>query len=250
MPQKIFAADDWGFSPAINEGILRLAEKGWLRSVSCAANSAFLMHGLESLRGFVHSSGVRVALHFNLTYGPALKTADPSLIDPATGRFHSHRRLMLRTMCGQIEAASVVEEFEAQLRHLRETDLPVDQMDGHHHVHLLPCIASALQPLLKKAGIRRLRVLRDRQHLFSFAQTEFFRRFIDRKHAELEMCDYLRPRHLRSRESLLRKLEASAPRALLVHPALYDDFAESGMTDAMRGYRVHELKTVMKILDE
>ena len=49
-----FAADDWGLSPAINLGILELARRGWLRSVSLIANAPFLHERLDELleKGF------------------------------------------------------------------------------------------------------------------------------------------------------------------------------------------------------
>ncbi|MBX3020972.1 MAG: ChbG/HpnK family deacetylase [Bdellovibrionales bacterium] len=240
---KIFAADDWGFSPAINEGILHLAERGWLRSVSCAGNAPYLQHGIERLR----TLDVTVSLHLCFTYGSPLSTSVPSLV--RGGKFLSHRHFMLKGMTGRIASEDLVREFTAQLATLRAQDLQVEMLDGHHHVHLLPFVAHALTPHLESQGIRRLRALRDPAHIFSYAQTVFFQNFIG-KNREMAFCHYLRPADLRSRATLIDKIDRAGERPLLVHPASYNDFSESEMTDGLRGARVHEFQQVVTFLNE
>jgi len=251
MSGRLFAADDWGFSPAINDGVLRLAREGWLASVSCAANTKFLNHGLEELLSH-GQSGVKFSLHLNFTYGRPLlgAAAVPSLCE--RDQFVSHRELMRRSWRGHLDPAEITAEFRAQLKCLREAGIPVTSVDGHHHIHLLPAIARVLVDVLPEEGLREIRVLNDRAHLPSWLQTQYFKLRLARANPKLNLteCHYLRPRHLRAKARFARKLARSAGHPLLVHPALENDFQASGMTDGLRDYRVHELKTILNYMTD
>lgn len=247
--RKVFAADDWGFSPGINDGILELAKRGWLASVSCVANAKFLMHGLKDLIECM-KYGMKFSLHLNLTYGQPLLGYQkvPSLC--AGSGFASHRELMWRCLLGKLKRGEIAGEFKAQMSRLREVGIPVTSLDGHHHIHLLPCVARSLDDALVREGITEIRVLNDPSHFFSWLQTQYFKAFILRKGPALVDCHYLRPRHLQTVHGFRRKLGKAAGRPVLVHPALYNDFLASDMMDELRDYRVHELKTILKYLNE
>lgn len=240
MPRRIFAADDWGFSPGINAGILELAKLGQLRNVSLVANADHLTHRLDELLAFA-CEGLRYSLHLNFTYGAPL-SASESLRDCATHKFYSHGKFTLRAYLGRLRVEDVRAEFAAQLRRLRELDVPVTGVDGHHHVHLLPPITKAIQELAAQSGLRRFRLMTDAQHFSSYLQTCLspYRR----EDLNYESCHYLLPRDLQSRARYKNKIQSEC--SLLVHPALYDDFARVGMTDNLRGERVRELKKIME----
>jgi predicted glycoside hydrolase/deacetylase ChbG (UPF0249 family) len=248
-----FAADDWGLSPAINAGILELAQRGWLRSVSLMANAPFLTERLDELLAF---QDMAFSLHLNFTYGKPLEPAEDvgSLVDALSGEFYSHRRLILRGFSGRLRPEDVLREFEAQLRRLRCENVPVTGVDGHHHVHLLPGVAGPLHDALLRRGLSRLRMMTDRRHRASYLQTMLFKHFIaprPRSSAlSFEECRYLLPRDLRSRADFHGKLRAAGTAPLLVHPALYNDFADSGMLDQLQNERVHEFKSILKYLND
>ncbi|MGZ3721483.1 MAG: ChbG/HpnK family deacetylase [Bdellovibrionales bacterium] len=250
---RFFAADDWGLSPAINAGILQLAERGWLRSVSLMANAPFLGTYLPELLMHMHH-GLQFSLHLNFTYGrplaPPLDVA--SLTEPSSGNFFSHRRLILRGFSRRLHPTHVIREFQAQLDRLRELEIPVSGIDGHHHVHLLPGVAGPLHHALLRNGLTRSRMMSDHGHQASYLQTLIFKNFIAPRDSQVhfENCRYLLPSDLRSAKSFRRKIQASGTAPLLVHPALYNDFAESGMCDQMQDARVHELETIVRYLND
>ncbi len=214
---------------------MELARKGLLRSASCMATAEYVEDGLQELLSF---SDVGLYLHFNLTYGLALSAPDLSL--------PTHKRLMLQSLLGRINPEFVHEELTAQLGRLEQLGIPLKGLNGHHHVHLLPGIADVVIAQLGRSSYSELMLMLDVHHWPSYLQSRWFL-----KHqpnlalVKIKPCHYLRPRHLSSRDEMLRKISAAGGSPLLVHPALTDDFEASGVTDSLRAYRVFELKSIL-----
>ncbi len=238
MKKTLFHADDWGLSKAINEGILELAREGRLRSASCMANVPYLEHKSRELLAFARA-GVDLYLHLNFTYGQPLTMTHAS----------PHKILLLKSALGLLEAHEVRREIEAQFDQLLALGFPVVGVNGHHHVHLLPGICGPLQTVMVERGIKKLLMLDDAGHTPSYLQTRIFQFLGGLKQGiEPVRCGYLLSRNLRTQEDFFRKVQ-SGTLPLLVHPALWNDFAECGMTDPLRDARVHELKTIVGYLN-
>lgn len=246
MKKALFHADDWGLSPAINHGILELARRRLLRSASCMANVPYLQHGRDELVAYA-AEGVEIYLHLCLTYGNPLTSAR-SLVR-SSGEFLSHKELILKSALGLLNVDEVRIEIEAQMEHLEELGFPISGVNGHHHVHLLPRIGGLLQEIMTQHGAKKLLMLEDADHRPSFYQTRIFR-LLGGLHSGVEpvKCRYLRPADLQSATHFFRKLEGgSLP--LLVHPALWNDFDDAGMTDSLRQERVDELRRIVGYLN-
>lgn len=249
MREGIFAADDWGMSPGINDGILTLARRGWLNSVSMMANAKYLRHGLDSLRRCL-GGGVSVSLHFNLTYGKPLATPDAAIVSPVNGEFFGLPHLLRMSLSGRLSPQEIAAEFMAQWRHLTDLGLDVRQVDGHHHVHLLPGVLNVVARLAPACGIPKLRRMEDWAHPFSWAQSALFARATGARGLEWQSCAYLRPGDLAHKRKFLRKLNRAGGRPLVVHPAARDDLRLAGATDRLAGYRVFELRRVCALMKE
>src|SRR5262245_1210266 len=67
LPTVIITADDFGFSPSVNEAIVRSLRDGLVTHASLLVN----LEGFESACEAVRSNGLqdRIGLHFNLTEG-------------------------------------------------------------------------------------------------------------------------------------------------------------------------------------
>lgn len=239
---KIFCADDWGMSPGINLGILELAKNGLLFSVSCMANSHYLNEGLEELLSY--SKEVVFNLHFNLTDGKSLSGGE-SLTDQQ-GQFFSHKLFLLRASLGFIETQEILQEFESQILKLQSCRIPVEAIDGHHHIHLTPVVYKSIRASLVSKGIKKMRVMNDRSHLFSKLQGDYFEKFVfsEPRNIELVRCGYLLKEDLATKESFLRKLKTN--NRFIVHPAKINDFASSGVIDSLQEHRLTELKMIME----
>ena len=199
------------------------------------ATTEYVADGLEELLSF---SNVGLYLHFNLTYGSALSS--PGL------PFPSHRRLMLQSLAGRIDGEFVREELAAQISRLEQLGIPLKGLNGHHHVHLLPGVSGSVIALLGRRPSAELMLMLDVHHWPSYLQSRWFlSRQPNLDLVKIKPCHYLRPRHLSSRDEMLRKISAAGGSPLLVHPALTDDFDASGVTDSLRAYRVFELKSIL-----
>jgi predicted glycoside hydrolase/deacetylase ChbG (UPF0249 family) len=134
-------ADDWGFSPATNAGILELARLGVVRRVSILSTFAFVREDIEKLKSQSHLS---LGLHFNLTDLEIRRSPLKILNDWIWG--------------GRRAKKFVRDAFEAQLLAIRNLDIKVQHLDGHEHIHLLPGFLKDVAGLCRSAGIQQIRV--------------------------------------------------------------------------------------------
>lgn len=230
-PNHAVTADDWGLSPAVNEGILDLAQRGIIRRVSVLADGQHVSHGLAELQALPR---IEFSLHFNLTHGKD---------------FNSPLRLLRAIFLGRLKPETVRTEFLRQIRRLRELGIRPSFLDGHHHCHVYPRVLPTLTPLLKEFGIVQVRIPYDpatwapgravinllallaRRHLTQVgiaSQPFYYPTLIELKNPEL----------LRSR------LAERPSSEVLVHPATRDDFTEHSIDDPYRSGRVHEYTTL------
>jgi predicted glycoside hydrolase/deacetylase ChbG (UPF0249 family) len=83
----------------------------------------------------------------------------PSLVN-GHGAFFGHTELLLRIIQGRISLNEITAECEAQIGKAFDAGLTPDHIDSHQHVHLLPPVFRALNPIMKKFGIRKMRLLK------------------------------------------------------------------------------------------
>jgi hopanoid biosynthesis associated protein HpnK len=157
----IVTGDDFGASPAVNEAIEAAHQGGILTSASLIATAPAFA---DARRRAAALPGLSTGLHLVLCDGRAASAPAriPGLVD-AGGRFDASparagvryyaRRRALR---GQLEA-----EIRAQIEQYLATGLPLDHLDGHHHLHLHPIVFDVLAPLLAEYRIPWIRLLHE-----------------------------------------------------------------------------------------
>ncbi|MDR0522627.1 MAG: ChbG/HpnK family deacetylase [Planctomycetaceae bacterium] len=162
-PTIIINADDFGFSPAVNSAIVRLAKDAGSRNltsgVSFAASLMVNMPFAEDAAKHAaeHCPELPLALHFTLTSGPCC--AGRSLLTDPGGMF-AYGFLGLWRHGGNAEFIKAVKtELDAQLgkmQYLTEKySLNWTGLDSHQHIHTLPDILPLVQT---EAGKRHLRL--------------------------------------------------------------------------------------------
>src|SRR5215212_1505239 len=92
----VINADDLGYAPGVNRGILEAHAAGTVSSTSMIVNAPAFADGAELAR---RAPQLGVGLHLNLVVGAPL-AAVPTLVDQATGRFHSLELLASRALAG------------------------------------------------------------------------------------------------------------------------------------------------------
>lgn len=136
----VLCADDYGFAPGVDEGILALLAAGRLSAVSCMTSLPRWPQAAARLRPWLER--VDVGLHLTLTdqeaAGPASRLAPEGRL-PALPRL---ARLLRFDRAARAEAEA---ELERQLARFESAlGRPPDFLDGHQHVHVLPGIRQAV----------------------------------------------------------------------------------------------------------
>jgi predicted glycoside hydrolase/deacetylase ChbG (UPF0249 family) len=154
MHRLIINADDLGFAPGVNRGILEAHAAGTLSSASMMVNTPAFTEAAALVRDRAPQLGV--GLHLNLLTGRPLSIV-PTLTDPRTGEFHSLGELARRAMIGRVSAGDVRRECDAQLAALSAEGIAPTHLDSHRHTHALPTILPAVLASARDAGIRIVR---------------------------------------------------------------------------------------------
>lgn len=144
-------ADDYGLDPAINDGIVALAQGGALSGVSVMCHADAVLDDLDALR----ATGVPIGLHLVFVEErPLLSEALAPLCDGAGRLPGSYARLFARLSARPRLLARLVREAAAQIARLRGLGVEVAFINSHQHVHLFPPLWWALAPLWSSEPVR------------------------------------------------------------------------------------------------
>jgi predicted glycoside hydrolase/deacetylase ChbG (UPF0249 family) len=154
----VINADDLGFAPGVNRGIIEAHDAGTLSSASMMVNTPAFAEGAALAASHPR---LGVGLHLNLVAGRPLTEA-PSLTNPRTGAFHPLAELARRALAGRVRAEEVRRECDAQLRALAAAGIHPTHLDSHRHAHALPGILPAVAASAHEAGLHWVRRPLDR----------------------------------------------------------------------------------------
>lgn len=169
-PGLIINADDLGIHPSINAGILSAYRKGILTSCTMLMTTPYLT---ETVHNFVRPAALPIGIHLSLTLGRPVAGHNQiaGLVDES-GEFKlSAGRLICSSFAserGRCLLREITYEFEAQLALARDIGLRPTHADSHQHVHMNPAIFAALEEILPRYGVDRLRYGREPFPTFVF----------------------------------------------------------------------------------
>lgn len=163
--QLIVHGDDFGFSEAINDGIVRAHTDGVLTSASLVAAGDAFDHAVALAR--VHDS-LDVGVHLTLTgeRSAASPASVPSLLCDGASLWPTPGEFLKRLVRGAIAMRDVECELGAQLDRAVGTGLRISHIDGHQHLHALPGIRGIVADLARQHGIAFVRRPRERLRVF------------------------------------------------------------------------------------
>jgi hopanoid biosynthesis associated protein HpnK len=150
-------ADDFGWSEAVNAGILRAHIDGIVTTTTLMANLPDASGGLARARR--EAPELAIGLHLNLTEGaPLLGTDRVGAIVDEHGNFRSSlRTLFLNTLLKRQVRKAVAEELEAQAAWASDHGLKPSHLDSHKHVHQHPPILQEVTAIARRHGIGAIR---------------------------------------------------------------------------------------------
>lgn len=240
-------ADDWGISEGVNQGILRLAQLGIVRRVSLMANCPYLEVGLKEL---CQIPGIELGLHFNLTYGRSLSTQSDQNSSPL--------RFLFRFLSQDLKQ-EVRKEFSLQLKKISDLKVPLNYIDGHHHIHLVPGIIDLLAPQIQQSGIQKVRLPYDptlwktSQAPIAFLSILARRKFKKYGFHSLP-CIYpkttLYTDQGKLRALLAKRLSQTPSAEIIVHPAEINDFSSLEFPDHYTSGRVIEFQALCMFVSQ
>jgi predicted glycoside hydrolase/deacetylase ChbG (UPF0249 family) len=156
-------ADDYGLTQAVSSGILEAVEAGRLDATGAMTTRPFWKVAARDLASL--GSAVDVGLHFDLTLGPPL-TSMPRLAP--NRKLPSIGSLIHLSQAGRLPEAEVRAEIGAQIDAFSEHyGRPPAFIDGHQHVHMLPCIRDWLFEAATARGLSGQIWMRDSADRFS-----------------------------------------------------------------------------------
>ena len=145
MKTLVVNADDFGFTPDVNEGIVHAHREGILTATTLMANGEAFEHAVKLARS---APSLDVGCHF------VLVGDGHSLVAPYRELPRSVGQLATAIYTARLDPES---ELEAQLRRIRGAGIDALHIDTHKHTHLLPPVLDAIVRVAKRYGIRFIR---------------------------------------------------------------------------------------------
>lgn len=140
----IVNADDFGYSKAVNLGILEGYKSGVVTSATLMTNMPGAEHAFELMK---QNPGLGVGIHLVVSAGKPIRDDVPSLVDE-NGNFRKGNDLFLHLKIKDVE-----KEFNAQFEKFLSTGISPTHIDSHHHVHRNEAVNAVVLELAKKHNL-------------------------------------------------------------------------------------------------
>ena len=158
MKRLIVNADDLGADEARNAGIFDGIAAGIITSCSLLPNGPALEDAIEKIR-VRNLKNISFGIHLNLSEGKPLSSGLRHLTGPDGSFLGKASAQRLLAHCGNAELEGEIRrEFIAQILRLQNAGIPIDHLDGHQHVHILPAVATLTAEVAKANAIPWVRV--------------------------------------------------------------------------------------------
>ena len=144
-------ADDLGLHPSLDTGILRAHREGIVTSATVLVMGPSAPEAVARARAQGLALGVHLALSTRLA--PAADPARVPTVAPG-GRLRASWADFARAwLTGQVRGEELETELAAQLARARALGAPVDHLDAHQHLHLLPGVRPRVEALARREGL-------------------------------------------------------------------------------------------------
>ena len=161
MFRRIFNADDFGISHGVNTAIEKAYRDGILNSASLMVNQKYADEAVSMARKMPH---LEMGLHLNLTNETPAADAKmiPLLVDQNGKLKNGFLRLFLLSLLRPQKFSRQAEiEIRAQVRKYLQTELPLQHIDGHRHVQMIPAIFRIVRKIQQEMSVPRVRIMNE-----------------------------------------------------------------------------------------
>ncbi|RDW20707.1 chitin disaccharide deacetylase [Oceanobacillus chungangensis] len=146
MIKLIVNADDFGYSRAVNFGIIDAFTHGIVNSATLMTNMPGAEHAFILAR---NNPDLHVGIHLVLTCGRPILDDVPSLVDES-GNFKSLKVLLKGN---NLNLDDVEKEWTAQIEKFLDSGIRLTHFDSHHHVHAIAELLPIVQKLSRKYNL-------------------------------------------------------------------------------------------------
>lgn len=162
MKWLIVNADDFGLTVGVNQAILDGHLHGIISSTSLLANGEAFDSAVTLLQ---QAASLSVGVHLNLTEGKPVAAACsiPSLLNSQGLLTKTAGSLWRGIIFRQVSALDIEKEFRAQIEKVLAAGIVPSHLNGHKHVHALPCTRKITMGLAREYGIPAVRCVAERQ---------------------------------------------------------------------------------------
>jgi chitin disaccharide deacetylase len=137
--QLVVNADDFGFTPDVNEGIIKTHREGILTAATLMANGEAFQNAVALA---LQTPSLDIGCHLVLVQGRSLVSGNPLPETPYA--------LLAAIARRQIQ---VYRELRAQVERIVAAGIQPTHLDTHKHTHLVPAVLDAAARLAEEFGI-------------------------------------------------------------------------------------------------
>lgn len=139
MKKLIINADDFGFCPSVNYGILYAFQHGIVSSTSMMANMPGFDHAVSLAKQVPDLS---IGVHLTMTAHKPILQTHKTMCDKQ-GFFDKQHK-------DAYDLDEIYLEFKAQIEKVKAAGIAITHLDSHHHVHTLERLRPVMERLLKE----------------------------------------------------------------------------------------------------
>lgn len=143
----IFNADDFGYSRAVNYGVIDAFKVGVLRQATLLTNGKGFDHAINLAK---ENPTLSLGVHLNLTLGKPLIDGHKTLIGE-DGAFLKQNVLWEKV--SSIDLNEVEKEWECQINKAINSGAEITSLDSHHFVNEIPGLYEVSVKLAEKHGL-------------------------------------------------------------------------------------------------
>lgn len=156
MKRLIVNADDFGFTPGVNAGIIHAYKTGIVTSTTIMANGEAFE---DAVALALASPGLGVGCHLAIIGGRPVAQAEdvPSIVDDDGLLPRTLGQFMLRLARGAVKGDDIAREFRAQVTRVVSAGITPTHFDSHKHSHVSPPVMKALAVVAREFGVTRVR---------------------------------------------------------------------------------------------
>ncbi|HLR62815.1 MAG TPA: chitin disaccharide deacetylase [Lentibacillus sp.] len=203
MLKLIINADDFGYSRAVNYGIIDAHKKGVLTSTTLMTNMPGAEHAYKLGKEYNH---LGIGVHLTLTCGKPLLDNHQTLVD-ADGNFKKLHHYQGKFHVDQDE---LYQEWKAQIEAFLDSGLKPTHIDSHHHINNLEPMLPVFLKLAKEYDLP--------------VRNNFNQAFADTNLITTDQFEYNPEIMLADTEVILDRYKGAETVEIMCHPAYLDKF--------------------------